>query len=266
MGLVASKSPPVSRHIIWCDTEGGVRNVKLWDITCIDETAHGVSGYRFCSARDATKRGRSNLCKSLPPAVYQDSVKTGSTCAIRYHRTSCGKWEAEEYTNINIPLPRLLDSYLVSKKGSIVIAWNMRGHDKHVLRRAVGARTLENLTLWDALPWFRSRYQLPKNTMSSSKPGTPRSVFDVPDHGDAHSSLADAAHMRDTVLRAAYCHRLDGLTDLTAYKRATREEQFDSVCAEVDESTAVEEWCSIADSAWSVGTIPGSIYKVVHSI
>jgi len=99
--------------------------------------------------------------------------------------------------------------------------------------------------------------------MSRACPGTPRSVFQVPTHGSAHSSFADAAHMRDVIRRAAYCLGQDDKTNLGAYKYATRAQQFESVCKEVGDDVSAAEWCEVVDAAWTSGNTPGSIYKAV---
>lgn len=260
MGGFASTARAKARHIIWCDTEGGVRNVKLWDITCIEETEGSLRGQRFVSVRDATKRGKARLRSVLPAAVYRCSGKTGHACTASYSCNGDGEWEPSAYTMADASLPDLLVTYLNSKAGSVLVAWNMRGHDKHVLTRAVGKPVLDQLTLWDGLPWFRSKYVLPKNTMSSALAGTPRSVFQVPDHGAAHCSFPDAAHMRDVIRRAAYCLAQDD-RGLDAYKSATREEMFDSVCSQVQDDVCAADWCEVVDAPWAPGNIPGSVYK-----
>ena len=264
MGVSRSRDVCKLRHVIWCDTEGGVRGVKLWDITCIEETTNGVRAQRLCSPSNATKRGRAQLRNELPNAVYRDSVKSGSTCVVQYN----DKLDATEHSNVGAPLETLLASYLHSRAGSVLVAWNLRGHDKHVLKRAVGNDAVDKMVLWDALPWFRSKYSLPKNTMSSNKVGTPRAVFNVPTRGSAHSSFADAAHMRDVVLRAAYAIRADGgagKIDIASYRAATRSEQYAAARAEIEETVALAEWHEVVDKAWSDGMVPASVYEVAHT-
>jgi len=253
-----------SRHVIWCDTEGGVRGVKLWDITCIEETLSSVRVQRFCSVGDATKRGRARLHKDLPTAVYRDSKLTNSTCVSR-HELRDGEWTVLNHANVGAPLHVLLSSYLGTRAGCVLVAWNMRGHDKHVLTRAVGKKAIDKLVLWDALPWFRSKYCLPKNSMSSNKPGTPRAVFNVPVHGAAHTSFADAAHMRDVVMRSAYCHDPEGKIDISSYKSSTRAEQFASVCEEIEQCVSISEWRDIVDRPWAEGMVPDSVYQAAHT-
>lgn len=262
MNMGASKSQPLkSKHILWLDTEGGVRDVPLWDVTIINENLVEATAHRFCSASLATKRGRSRLAKALPSAVFEDSRKSGSTCVLQY-KIANGKWMIDSAANVSAELSTLLAGYLLPYKGSVLCAWNLKGHDRHVLARAVGQTTLDKFVLWDALPWFRSNYVLPKNTMASNKAGTPRGVFDVPVIGDAHDSFADAAHMREVVLRAASCLKNDGtMVCLTDYKRKTREEQFKCVQNEIDESVTAAEWHDVVHDAWVKGMIPETVYK-----
>ena len=260
-----SKSKGKARHILWCDTEGGVRNVNLWDITFIEETPDSVRAQRFISVSDATKRGRSQLRSLLPAKLYNSVAKSGYACTVSYSCNNNGTWKPLEYACSGTFLPKLLIPYLDSKAGSVLVAWNMRGHDKHVLTRAVGRPVLDKLIMWDSLPWFRSKYGLPKNSMSSASAGTPRSVFKVPNHGTAHSSFADAAHMRDVVRRGAYCLCQGDQTNLDAYKFATRKEQFNSVCKEVEDELLAAEWCEVTDCAWAPGNMPESIYKTVST-
>ena len=253
------KSAAGKRRVIWCDTEGGVRGVPLWDITCIEETSDTLRAERFCNVSHATKRGRSSLNKFLPAQVYRDSLKTASTCISTMHLVD-GAWKAKTHVNVSADLNPLVAAYMTDRKNSVLVAWNMRGHDQHVLRRAVGEDVVSNMLLFDALPWFRSRYKLPKNTMSSKKPGTPRAVFKVPDYGSAHASLADAAHLREVVLRAAYCWN-HSKHDLDSHKNATAREQFQCACTEIESDVALLEWHEVADRPWLGATLPQSVMQ-----
>jgi hypothetical protein len=127
-------------------------------------------------------------------------------------------------------LPAVLADYMLGIEGSVLVAWNMKAHDRHVLKRAVGETVLEGIHLWDALPWFRKLWGLPKNSLSNCKPGTPRSLFGVVSQGPAHSSLVDASHMRDVVLRASYCvgHETD------YWRNATRLEMLSELHSHLD--------------------------------
>ena len=222
------------QRIIWCDTEGGVKSVPLWDATFIEDDGDELRGKRFCSVCLAHKKGKTQLYKALPKSVHDDSKKQNTTCIVDYKIDASSKaWEPVTYTVAESCIQTLVTAYLAQQTNSIIAAWNMKGHDRHVLQRCVGLKVLQTLTLWDPLPWFRSRYSLPKNTMSSNRPGTPRAVFRVPVHGSAHSSFADAAHMRDVVRRAAYCYtKADGDTD--AWKQATEFELHQAVRDEID--------------------------------
>jgi hypothetical protein len=171
-----------------------------------------------------------------------------------------GTWKAEKHINVSAGLNPLLAAYMTDRKNSVLAAWNMRGHDRHVLHRAVGEDVVSNMLLFDPLPWFRSRFKLPKNTMSSKKAGTPRAVFDVPDYGSAHASLADAAHMREVVLRAAYCWNHSN-NDLGAHKAATALERFESACTEIESVVALSEWHEVADRPWGGATLPRSVLQ-----
>lgn len=265
MGGTSSRAASRSKQIIWCDTEGGVRGVNLWDVAFIVENDLGTTAQRFVSPSDATKRGKAHLCKQLRPALYVDALRTGNTCVIQYNLTD-GKWDAYSHMVVEQKLPALVKAYLANKGGSSLIAWNMNGHDRHVLRRAVGQDTLSKVCLWDALPWFRSRYSLPKNTMSSSRPGTPRAVFNVQDLGTVHTSLADAAHMREVVLRAAYCCAQPGAVDTGCYRNASRLDMLKCVQDEVGNKLSSDEWTvttAAVCGTWTPGKIPKSVYKAV---
>ena len=184
-------------------------------------------------------------------AVFKDTEKKNTTCIIDYTHDA-GTWTADTHTVADANICSLVTSHLAQQhESSIVAAWNMKAHDRHVLQRAVGQKLLDTLTLWDPLPWFRSRYGLPKNTLSSNRPGTPRAVFDVKVHGHAHSSFADAAHMRDVVTRAAYCYaRAEG--DTRAWQAADDACINEAVRAEIDDDMSkrniVSVWTKIPDS------------------
>ncbi len=256
-------STSLKRKVIWCDTEGGIRNVPLWDVTCIEETTDSLRAERFCNVSLATKTGRQSLYKYLPAEVYRDSQKSGSTCVSSMQLID-GVWEAKKHVNVSTSLNPLLAAYLTDRKNSVMVAWNMRGHDRHVLNRAVGENVVNKMVLFDALPWFRSRFKLPKNTMSSKKPGTPRAVFAVRDFGSAHASLADASHMREVVLRAAYCWN-HAKNDLGAHKGATALELFQSACSEIESEVALSEWHEVADCSWMGATLPKSVLQPIKS-
>jgi hypothetical protein len=194
----------------------------------------------------------------LPKTVFTDCDRKNTTCVIDYtHNTDTGVWEADTHTVADASICTLVTSHLSQEDtDSIFVAWNMKAHDRHVLRRAAGKDLVDSLALWDPLPWFRSRYGLPKNTLSSNRPGTPRAVFAVKVHGLAHSSFADAAHMRDVVMRAAYCYaRAEG--DTNAWQEAKMEEVHETVRNEIEEDMSERDIVSV----WT--KIPDSVKKAV---
>ena len=257
-GQTSKHVDKLAKGVIWCDTEGGVRNVPLWDVTFIEETIYGVSGYRLSNVQQATKRGKAVLRKELPAQVYSDALKTGSTTVTTFDTMPTSASDSKcVHAVVDVPLPKMLASYLRSRASSTFVAWNMNGHDKHVLRRAAGA-ALDSVTLWDALPWFRARFTLPKNTMGSNKAGTPRALFSVPVFGAAHSSLSDTVHMRDVMKRAAYCCEHDP-QDTSCYREAAPGDQFLCVCAEIQESNLIKEWTKVPMTAWIPGLLPKSV-------
>lgn len=259
-GQISKGSEKTARRIIWCDTEGGVRNVALWDVTFIEETVHGIAGYRLSNVNQATKRGQAMLRKELSPEVYTNARKTGSTVVTTFSALpdSFAALKVDAHIAVDVPLQKLVASYFCSRADSIVVAWNMNGHDKHVLRRAAGNDIVDKVTLWDALPWFRAAYTLPKNTMASSKAGTPRALFSVPVFGPAHSSLSDAAHLRQVVLRASYCRNHDA-EDISAYTNGSATELFAAACKQIEESNVVKEWALVSTTAWIPGLVPDSV-------
>ena len=218
------------RQVIWCDTEGGVKGVPLWDATFICDRGQSVVAKRFCAPAMATARGKAALRKTLSARVYDDGSRGKGTTCVTTH-TLCkdsGSWATQEQAVVDSAIQTLIVDYLLQLDRSVLVAWNMHRHDKHVLTRAVGGAVISQHVLWDALPWFRSRFSLPKNTLSSSKPGTPRAVFEVPEYGKAHSSFADAAHMRDVVCRAAYCAEHSS-NNTDAWKTSSRSAIDDAV-------------------------------------
>ena len=262
MGSYFSAEPQKSKHILWCDTEGGVRDKPLWDATFIDETDGSVVAHRFCSVAYAHKPGRQQLLKTLPADVYSDSLKNKSTCVLQYV-VEDDKWTLATSANADMPLALAIGTFLHHYRGSVLCAWNLKGHDRHVLTRALGKTLVDDFVLWDTLQWFRSHYTLPKNTMSSSKAGTPRGLFDVATHGKAHDSFADAAHMRDVVMRAAACLTTEDTANasLKKYKGKSRVELLEHVWTEVQLNVAAAEWHDVVDKAWANGVVPVAVYS-----
>ena len=260
MGNLRLRSSDVSKRIIWCDTEGGVRGVPMWDITFIDECkSDAVHAVRFFSVSSAHKAGRAKLRQFVPMSVYANAIKT-CTVYMATHTLERHVWSSGEYTAVAGSLAEVVQTYLERRKGCVLCAWNMRAHDKLVLERSVGLGTMKGMVLWDALPWFRSNYTLPKNTLASSKAGTPRNVFKIPIQGQAHTSLADAGHLRELILRAAYCTSKG--TDTTSYQNASREDMFEAAQRQIEEQIDVESWVPVQENVWETD-LPDSVKGVI---
>ena len=261
MGSGLAKSRNVTRRVIWTDTEGGVRGVPMWDITFIDEGRDGSRhALRLFRLADVHKAGRARLRKYIPLSVYMKAMKTGSVYAAEYTLSKDGVWGDGEYRPIDMDMKAAVGAYLKERKGCVLCAWNMKAHDRHVLNRLVGNEIVSDMVLWDALPWFRSKFTLPKNGLSSDKPGTPRHTFGVLTQGIAHSSLADAAHLRELVLRAAYCLSLEGEVDTTASAGVTCGTMFDAACAQIQDQVREDEWVPVPRCAWG-HNVPAAVYK-----
>ena len=257
MGNLFSEHAETSKRVIWCDTEGGMRDKPMWDITFVDEgPGEEMHALRIFDVSSAHKAGRAKLRKTIPLSVYCMALKQSRACIARYTISKAGAIGKTTFLVTSDTPKELVAAYLVQRKGCVLCAWNMRAHDKHVLRRLVGQEVLDNVLLWDALPWFRSRYTLPKNTMASDKPGTPRAVFKVKSSGAAHTSLADALHMRDVVVRAAYCCT-DG-NDLSAWKHASDDELFAAAQKQIADEVDVQEWIEVPVCEWN-GDLPLSV-------
>ena len=70
MGNLMARSKDLSKRVIWCDTEGGIRGVPMWDVTFIDEgPGEKVRALRLFSVSDAHKAGRAKLRKYIPMGV-----------------------------------------------------------------------------------------------------------------------------------------------------------------------------------------------------
>ena len=258
MGGFVSKREDISKRIIWCDTEGGVRGVPLWDVTFIDEGPNdSLQAVRFFNVFNAGKQGRLKLRKSLPLNVFATAVKTSCTYLSTHKFDEKGQVQEGDYTPLSKDLTTAVKEYLIDRRGSVLCAWNLKAHDRHVLRNAVGKDVLDKLVLWDALPWFKSNYLLPKNTLSNCKPGTPRSVFKVLQQGTAHTSLADASHLREVVLRASYCLESK---DTTASKDVDFSTMFNTAQKEIEKQIDIEEWIPIQPNAWT-NPLPLSVLK-----
>lgn len=247
MGAATSNA----RRIIWCDTEGGTKTVPLWDITFIEDEGAHVTARRFCSVSLAHKKGKALLRKSMSPQVFQDCQRKHTTCVTTYcHDADQQSWSESNVAVLDVNLSTLVSSYLMKQENCILAAWNMKAHDRHVLRRAVGDDVIKQLVLWDALLWFRAHYSLPKNTLGSDRPGTPRAVFQVPKYGTEHTSLADAAHLRQVVRRASFALQ-NNSQDVHLWKTASEdaidETTRDAIDDDLDKRTILSVWTLVPD-------------------
>ena len=261
MGNIMMRTKDVSKRVIWCDTEGGVRGVAMWDVTFIDEGPGDiVRALRMFDVSAAHKPGRAKLRKVVPPSVYHSAIKMSKVCLAEHVQAKDGNWTSATYRLVGSSMKDTVAGYLAKRAGCVLCAWNMKGHDRHVLRRLVGTAVLDRMVLWDALPWFRSAYTLPKNTLASDKPGTPRHVFGVQSHGQAHTSMADAAHLRDVVTRAAYCLKAgdDTRVSTVAWIGVSRDELFLAAQEEITQQVSEQAWIPVPMCSWT-GTIPESI-------
>lgn len=258
MGNVWTQSKTMAKRVIWCDTEGGVRGVPVWDITFIEESLHQTPcAMRLFCVKDAHKAGRTKLRKCMPIPDYMKALKTGCVYGSACVLDQDGIWSSGKCVPVKGSMADAVKAYLTQRSGCVLCAWNMRAHDKFVLRGLVGRECLDQTVLWDALPWFRSKYALPKNSLSSNKPGTPRHVFAVPKQGDAHTSLADTAHLRDLVLRAAYCMPS---RNTTAHVGVSRTDLFKAAQTEIEDELDDASWIPVAACAWH--DVPNSVKTV----
>ena len=246
MGASASRT----RRIIWCDTEGGTKNVPLWDVSFIEDEGSTVRATRFCSVTLAHQKGKTALRRNLPAQAFQDCTKKNTTCVVQYTLDdNKHAWKQDNVAVADTSLNTLVAAFLLKQNNCIVAAWNMKAHDRHVLKRSVGEEVLSKLRLWDALIWFRAHYSLPKNTLSSNRAGTPRAVFEVPVYGKEHSSLVDAAHLREVVRRAAYSFSEETKLNMSAWKTATQNEisvaTHNHIEDDIDKRTLLSVWTVI---------------------
>lgn len=262
MGNAFANGACPNTRILWCDTEGGIRGCPLWDVCFIDEDETSVRAYRFCVPADATKPGRRALAKELPFAVFLDSVKNKRVAKLEYNLNET-TWDLQSSATLSSCIGDEISAFLKSKAESCVLtAWNLRGHDRHVLKRNVTAKVYDSLVMWDCLPWFRSNFVLPKNTLASNKPGTPRAVFHVPSYGSAHSALVDASHMREVVLRSTFCLGKSKIQEqLEEFKDMDRCDLFKRVYANIAEICEDSEWEKLKTKAWEKGHVPESVFS-----
>ena len=193
------------RKIIWCDTEGGVRGVPVWDCAFIAECEDKVHAVRMCTAEAISGDKKRKIRNSVPSKAYTNMTKRHAQCVLTY-RLNNDHWALESWDVRDVSIPALVSEYLTGLDGGVLAAWNMRCHDRHVLQSCVGESILTKFALSDPLIDFRTRIGLPKNTMSNAASGTPRNLFCVShsNMGPAHTSITDALNMRLVCLRAFY--------------------------------------------------------------
>ena len=195
MGSTASKDVWV-----WVDFEGGMSAEQpLWDAAfCVDRPGQALECLRVVHM--SKPRHRSAVRKSLPKD-QAGVLEMDKTYVMKYG----AKHELDSLTCEPGSMRDVVREHL-PPAGATMLAWNMLGHDKKVLER-LGA---PEYVLLDPLRAFRKRLGLPKNSLGSNKPGTPRHVLKVPLMGPAHTALADALHMREVTRRAALVLSLPG--------------------------------------------------------
>lgn len=203
MGSQQSSVRPPCKWI-WLDFEGGLRGTSVWDASFVDESSNEgcACATRFISF--ANKRQRAQLRRSLPAKQF-DQLACGKAYELQYKQDESNNWQLQSLSlsqlkNVEECVRNFLQP-VIENKNSVLCAWNMNGSDKHVLKKLFDCIDCH---LVDPLPWFRRHILLPKNTLASGKPGTPRHALKVPSAsvGCAHTSLVDTLHMRCCVQRA----------------------------------------------------------------
>ena len=259
MGASMSKKIP---GIVWCDIEGGVRGSPVWDISFVRDSPDGIqAAVRYCCLGSNTKHVRRSLTKSLPTGMFS-KLKKDNTLQLQY--TTDGK-SCNKQTVSNCSLESLVQEYMAEHSDHWFVAWNMKGHDMKILKAIVGEKASE-ITFVDPLPVFRTRIGLPKNSIASFNPGTPRHLFAV-DHGDigpAHTSMVDTLNLRLLTHRFCWClHLQDDGADLSelldkpsAKHVSASPETYDSI-VDVLSGFGVSDIPSKPD-AWS-GSVPKEV-------
>ena len=191
------------RKIIWCDTEGGVRGVPVWDCAFVAECEEKVRAIRMCTAESISADKKRKIKNSMPLQVYSNMTKRHAQCVLTY-KLNNDHWTLESWDVRDSSMSALISEYLSGLDGGVLAAWNMRCHDRHVLQSCVGEGVLSKFALSDPLIDFRKRIGLPKNTMSNAAAGTPRNLFCVSHSyiGPAHNAMTDTLNMRLVCLRA----------------------------------------------------------------
>ena len=214
----------------YIDLEGGVRNKPVWDVALVAATS-GEAVRWFCMTND---RARKMLLRSVPESwrvkISQHGdkvqrVKYDRQCNILEHEV-CNGTVADE-----------LGAFLRERRysgGTVLAAWGMDTHDAKVLHRLLGKEQFgpeSRVTLVDALKRVRSAWTLPKYTLGSEAPGTPRSVFDAGKYaGPSHTAYKDALCLRDVVQNS-----------VLQLSEAMGELEFllmDKTCAEADDASS----------------------------
>lgn len=178
---------------VWVDFEGGMNKEQpLWDAAfCFDSPGKPLDCVRIVHMSKA--RHRCAICKSLP-RDQASVLKMHQTYVMKYNE----KFDLKSLECEKGSMQKVVQRYL-PEEGSTVLAWNMMGHDKKVLQNLQSPKYV----LLDPLRAFRKQIGLPKNTLGSNKPGTPRNALNVPIMGPPHTAIADALHMREVTRRAA---------------------------------------------------------------
>ena len=199
MGLAQGKQ--ASPSLIWLDIEGGMANKPIWDAAIVHDSPNStLHAVRFC--RHETSYHRGKLRKSLPEHTFA-GMHPNMTYRIPYGLED-DTWVPGESQAVKGDIGVHIGHELAN--GTHALAWNMHGHDAKILRRHVPLKFLDNVKLLDPLKWFRHHFSLPSNTLSSSRPGTPRAVMNAGNYsymGPEHSALVDTLHMRDVTMEAA---------------------------------------------------------------
>ena len=193
------------RKIIWCDIEGGVRGVPVWDCSFISETEETVKAIRFCSAHDISADKVRKLRNSLPQPAFKAMKKRCGQCVLTFNYVN-GHFALESWDIRTSSVSALVNEYLSDQDGGLLAAWNMKCHDQHILRECSSQQVLLKYKFSDPLIDFRQRIGLPKNSLGTCQAGTPRGTFCVSNSfmGSVHTSLVDSMNMRQVCLRAFY--------------------------------------------------------------
>ena len=186
-----------SLPICWLDIEGGVRGVPVWDFAVVIEGAvpRAERLFQFDTHKRAMK-----LKSSLPEGTVE-KMKPGETWHASYTLAD-GRWECNTPTKAKGSMKAEMQA-LVPKKCTAA-AWNMFGHDAKILREHIDTSSMH---LFDPLRYFKKHVNMPSNTLSSNRPGTPRHAMKAGDYsylGKAHSALVDTLHMRDVTQKIMY--------------------------------------------------------------